>query len=119
MADIKILNPDVLGKPLGQYSQITRVKAGEYLFIAGQLAADLRITNAPLYQLSYSGSTWTRDAKPDPCLVRARILRDAIGDRQRDLSPISGLQAVRPGAAVESPCRCPRPPCRWGVRAAC
>lgn len=40
MADIKILNPDVLGKPLGQYSQITRVKASEYLFIAGQLSAD-------------------------------------------------------------------------------
>jgi enamine deaminase RidA (YjgF/YER057c/UK114 family) len=40
MAEIKLLNPDVLGKPLGQYSQITRVKASEYLFIAGQLATD-------------------------------------------------------------------------------
>lgn len=40
MPDIKILNPDTLGKPLGQYSQITRVKASEFLFIAGQVAAD-------------------------------------------------------------------------------
>ncbi len=40
MADIKILNPDTLGKPLGQYSQITRVKASELLFIAGQVSAD-------------------------------------------------------------------------------
>ena len=40
MADIRILNPDVLGKPLGQYSQITRVKASEFLFIAGQLSAN-------------------------------------------------------------------------------
>ena len=40
MADIQILNPESLGKPLGQYSQISRVKAAEYLFIAGQLAAD-------------------------------------------------------------------------------
>jgi enamine deaminase RidA (YjgF/YER057c/UK114 family) len=40
MADIRILNPESLGKPLGQYSQITRVKASEYLFIAGQLSAD-------------------------------------------------------------------------------
>src|SRR5229473_3600717 len=40
MADIKILNPDSLGKPLGQYSQITRVKASEFLFIAGQVATD-------------------------------------------------------------------------------
>ena len=40
MPDIKILNPDVLGKPLGQYSQTTRVKASEFLFIAGQVGAD-------------------------------------------------------------------------------
>jgi enamine deaminase RidA (YjgF/YER057c/UK114 family) len=40
MPDIKIVNPDTLGKPLGQYSQIARVKASEFLFIAGQVAAD-------------------------------------------------------------------------------
>ncbi len=40
MPDIKISNPDTLGKPFGQYSQIARVKAGEFLFIAGQLASD-------------------------------------------------------------------------------
>jgi enamine deaminase RidA (YjgF/YER057c/UK114 family) len=40
MADIRITNPDGLGKPLGQYSQITRVKASEFLFIAGQVATD-------------------------------------------------------------------------------
>jgi enamine deaminase RidA (YjgF/YER057c/UK114 family) len=40
-AEISIVNPDGLGKPLGQYSQITRVKGGaEYVFIAGQLATD-------------------------------------------------------------------------------
>jgi len=40
MAEIKIFSPDVLGKPLGQYSQITRVKASEFVYIAGQLATD-------------------------------------------------------------------------------
>ena len=40
MADIKIVNPDALGKPLGQYSHMTRVKASEYLFIAGQVGVD-------------------------------------------------------------------------------
>jgi len=40
MVDIAIQNPAALGKPLGQYSQITRVKASEFLFIAGQLATD-------------------------------------------------------------------------------
>jgi enamine deaminase RidA (YjgF/YER057c/UK114 family) len=40
MPDITIHNPAALGKPLGQYSQITRVKASEFLFIAGQVATD-------------------------------------------------------------------------------
>ena len=40
MAEIKIVNPDALGQPLGQYSQMTRVKASEFLFIAGQLGVD-------------------------------------------------------------------------------
>ena len=38
MAEITIQNVEALGKPLGQYSHMTRVKAGEYLFIAGMLA---------------------------------------------------------------------------------
>jgi enamine deaminase RidA (YjgF/YER057c/UK114 family) len=37
--EIKIYNVEELGAPLGQYSHITRVKAGEYLFIAGMLSA--------------------------------------------------------------------------------
>jgi enamine deaminase RidA (YjgF/YER057c/UK114 family) len=40
MPDIKIVNPDALARPMGQYSHVTRVKASEFLFIAGQLAAD-------------------------------------------------------------------------------
>ncbi len=39
-AEITIFSPDTLGAPMGQYSQITRVKAAsEFLFIAGQLSA--------------------------------------------------------------------------------
>jgi len=39
MADIKIGNVEALGKPLGQYSHLTRVKnASETLYIAGMLA---------------------------------------------------------------------------------
>jgi enamine deaminase RidA (YjgF/YER057c/UK114 family) len=40
MTDIKLINPGALGKPLGQYSHMARVKASEYLFIAGQVAVD-------------------------------------------------------------------------------
>jgi enamine deaminase RidA (YjgF/YER057c/UK114 family) len=38
MAEIKISNVEALGKPLGQYSHLTRVKAREFLFIAGMLS---------------------------------------------------------------------------------
>jgi enamine deaminase RidA (YjgF/YER057c/UK114 family) len=39
MAEIRILNVEALGKPLGQYSHMTRVKgASETLYIAGMLA---------------------------------------------------------------------------------
>ncbi len=40
MADIAIFNPASLGRPLGQYSQIARVRASELVFIAGQVATD-------------------------------------------------------------------------------
>ena len=40
MPTIQMLNPDALGKPLGPYSHITRVKASEFLFIAGQVGVD-------------------------------------------------------------------------------
>src|SRR5215208_6532751 len=38
MAEIKISNVAALGNPLGQYSHMTRVRASEFLFIAGMLA---------------------------------------------------------------------------------
>ncbi|MEA2883572.1 MAG: hypothetical protein QOH32_2828 [Bradyrhizobium sp.] len=39
-ADINIYNPQTLGLPMGQYSHVTRVKASEFLFIAGMLSGD-------------------------------------------------------------------------------
>jgi enamine deaminase RidA (YjgF/YER057c/UK114 family) len=39
--DITIFNPTSLGKPLGQYSQVARVRASEFVFIAGQVATDI------------------------------------------------------------------------------
>jgi enamine deaminase RidA (YjgF/YER057c/UK114 family) len=38
MPEIKIYNVESLGKPLGQYSHVARVKSTEQLFIAGMLA---------------------------------------------------------------------------------
>jgi len=36
--EIKIYNVDALGKPVGPYSHVARVKGGETLYIAGMLA---------------------------------------------------------------------------------
>lgn len=40
MTDIRFLNPETVAKPLGQYAHLARVKATEFLFIAGQIATD-------------------------------------------------------------------------------
>src|SRR3954454_11627863 len=39
-AEINIYNPEELGAPMGQYTHVTRVKANEFLFIAGMLSGD-------------------------------------------------------------------------------
>jgi enamine deaminase RidA (YjgF/YER057c/UK114 family) len=40
MPQITILNPPGLGRPLGQYSHLSRARAAEFVFIAGQVAVD-------------------------------------------------------------------------------
>jgi enamine deaminase RidA (YjgF/YER057c/UK114 family) len=40
MPNIQFLNPESLGTPIPPYSNITRVKASEFLFIAGQVGMD-------------------------------------------------------------------------------
>jgi enamine deaminase RidA (YjgF/YER057c/UK114 family) len=40
MSSIQFLNPESMGKPLAAYSNIARVKAAEFLFIAGQIGTD-------------------------------------------------------------------------------
>ena len=37
-SEINIYNPDELGPPMGQYSHVTRVRGGEFLFIAKRTA---------------------------------------------------------------------------------
>ncbi len=40
-SEINIFNPETLAPPLGQYHHVTRVRASEFLFIAGMLAVDI------------------------------------------------------------------------------
>jgi hypothetical protein len=39
-AEINIYNPEEFGPPLGQYTHMTRVRANEFLFVAGMLSGD-------------------------------------------------------------------------------
>jgi enamine deaminase RidA (YjgF/YER057c/UK114 family) len=41
MVDIRMSNPANLHRPVGPYSQVSRVKASELVFLAGQTATDL------------------------------------------------------------------------------
>jgi enamine deaminase RidA (YjgF/YER057c/UK114 family) len=40
MPQIQLLNPDTLAAPIAPYSNVARVKASEFLFIAGQVGID-------------------------------------------------------------------------------
>jgi enamine deaminase RidA (YjgF/YER057c/UK114 family) len=40
MPEIQLLNPDTLAAPIAAYSNLARVKASEFLFIAGQVGID-------------------------------------------------------------------------------
>lgn len=65
MAEIRISNVKALGEPLGQYSHLTRVKASEFLFIAGMLSpgADVEAQCAGVFSqigeaLKSQGAGW-------------------------------------------------------------
>jgi enamine deaminase RidA (YjgF/YER057c/UK114 family) len=40
MVEIKLSNPDTLHSPVGPYCQVGKVKASEWIFLAGQTATD-------------------------------------------------------------------------------
>jgi enamine deaminase RidA (YjgF/YER057c/UK114 family) len=40
MSPVQMINPDTMAAPIAPYSNLARVKASEFLFIAGQVAID-------------------------------------------------------------------------------
>jgi enamine deaminase RidA (YjgF/YER057c/UK114 family) len=91
MADIRIHNPETLGKPLGQYSHVTRVKASEFLFIAGMLSPgeDFASQCAGVFQqiekaLTSNGASWGSVVQFTTYLVHSQDIPKLMEYRLRE-----------------------------------
>ena len=115
MPDIKIYSPDTLGKPLGPYSQITRVKASEFLFIAGQVATDragnlvgpddfdaqCRQTYANIKTaLESAGASWANVVEFTTYLVHSQDIAKFMAFRRREFPQMFTNNAYPPNTLL-------------------
>ncbi|MBI1942020.1 MAG: RidA family protein [Betaproteobacteria bacterium] len=92
MAEIRIQNIDALGKPLGQYSHLSRVKgATETLYIAGMVSAaegfDAQCSGAFAQietALKACGAGWGNVAQFTTYLVHSQDIAKFMAWRQRE-----------------------------------
>jgi len=91
MPDLRIYNVDALGKPLGQYSHVTRVKASEFLFIAGMLApgADVEVQCSGVFAqigeaLKSAGAGWSNVVQFTTYLVHSQDIPRFMQFRLRE-----------------------------------
>ena len=91
MAEIKIYNVDALGKPVGPYSHVARVKSGETLYIAGMLAPgdSFEAQCAAVYSqieqaLKSAGAGWRNVAQFTTYLVHSQDIPKFMAWRLRE-----------------------------------
>jgi enamine deaminase RidA (YjgF/YER057c/UK114 family) len=91
MADIRISNVEALGKPVGPYSHIARVKGGETLYIAGMLApgATFDAQCTAVYgqidkALQSAGAGWANVVQFTTFLVHSQDIADFYRWRERE-----------------------------------
>ncbi|HEV8094748.1 MAG TPA: Rid family hydrolase [Burkholderiales bacterium] len=92
MAEITIQNVEALGKPLGQYSHMTRVRnASETLYIAGMLAAgeDFDSQCSGVFAqiekaLAAAGARWANVVQFTTYLVHSQDIPKFMAWRQRE-----------------------------------
>ncbi len=107
MAQVKIYNVDALGKPLGQYSHVARVKAGELLFIAGMLSpgetfesqcsgAFAQIEKA----LQSAGAGWANVAQFTTYLVHSQDIPKFMQWRQKEFPKLFPNGAYPPNTLL-------------------
>jgi len=91
MAEVRISNVDALGKPLGPYSHIARVKSGETIYIAGMLAPgetfDAQCSGVFSQiekALQSQGAGWSNVAQFTTFLVHSQDIAKFYAWRQRE-----------------------------------
>ena len=91
MKDLEIYNVDALGKPVGPYSHVARVKRGETLYIAGMLApgetfeAQCTAVYAQILQaLQSAGAGWGNVAQFTTYLVHSQDIQKFYRWRERE-----------------------------------
>jgi enamine deaminase RidA (YjgF/YER057c/UK114 family) len=107
MAGVKIYNPDGLGKPLGQYSHVARVKAGELLFIAGMLAPgdDFDAQCAGVFAqigkaLESAGAGWANVVQFTTYLVHSQDIAKFMQYRLREFPGMFANEAYPPNTLL-------------------
>src|ERR1700720_4509349 len=98
-AEIIIYNPEELGPPMGQYTHVTRVRASEFLFIAGMLSGDaagnvigegdFEAQTAQVFRnieaaLKSAGASWANVVQFTTYLVHSQDIAKFMAFRQRE-----------------------------------
>ena len=99
MPTIDIYNVEALGAPLGQNHQMTRVRAQEYLFIAGMLSTDkagsilgkgdfdaqaVQVFANVRAALESAGASWRNVVQFTTYLVDAKLIEGFMAYRRRE-----------------------------------
>ena len=111
----RIYNVTELGKPLGQYCHISRVKASEYLFIAGMLSADSegnvvgagdfdaqckQVFNNLALALNSASATWKNVVQFTTYLVHSQDIPNFMKFRLREFPAIFPDQSYPPNTLL-------------------
>ena len=96
--EIKIYNAAALGPPLGAYSHMTRVRAQEYLFIAGMVSTDktgtiigtdidtqsVQVFENIRIALQSAGASWKNVVQFTTYLTNASLIEGFMAYRKRE-----------------------------------
>jgi enamine deaminase RidA (YjgF/YER057c/UK114 family) len=107
MAEVRLSNVEALGKPLGQYSHVARVKASEFLFIAGMLApgADVEAQCAGVFAqigeaLKSAGAGWGNVVQFTTYLVHSQDIPRFMQFRLREFPRMFASGAYPPNTLL-------------------